>query len=92
MKSNKRAQQIVLAAAVFDHEGRILVTHDGWLPTRKVTYEWIEQVCPLYLRCSDSNWHDLSPRTTYLVRLILPFSGCLGQAVTGKDLITSFQK
>jgi NO-binding membrane sensor protein with MHYT domain len=40
----KRAQQVVLAVAVFDMDGRILVSPQGLLPTRKITNIWLEQV------------------------------------------------
>ncbi|CZR59585.1 uncharacterized protein PAC_09479 [Phialocephala subalpina] len=42
-RSAKRAQQVVLAAAVFDHEGKILVSPEGLLPTRKITNTWLER-------------------------------------------------
>lgn len=50
----KRAQQVVLAVAVFDLDGRILVSAEGLLPTRKITNAWLEQVClsiDLRVRC-----------------------------------------
>jgi hypothetical protein len=40
----KRAQQIVLAAAVFDPDGKLMVTTEGMLPTRKITSAYLEQV------------------------------------------------
>jgi hypothetical protein len=38
-----KAQQIVLAAAVFDKSGRILVNPDGLLPSEKVTDTYLEK-------------------------------------------------
>ncbi|KAK8078400.1 hypothetical protein PG996_004570 [Apiospora saccharicola] len=42
-KTATKAQQIVLAAAIFDRAGRILVTPDGLLPSEKVTDTYIER-------------------------------------------------
>ena len=44
--SANRAQQVVLACAVFDKQGRIMVTPEGLLPNRKVTSAYVERVCP----------------------------------------------
>ncbi|KAI1858716.1 uncharacterized protein JN550_012548 [Neoarthrinium moseri] len=38
-----KAQQVVLAAAVFDRTGRILVNPDGLLPSEKITDTYIEK-------------------------------------------------
>jgi hypothetical protein len=43
-KAAKRAQQVVLAVAVFDPDGKLLVTPTGMLPTRKITSAYHEQV------------------------------------------------
>jgi len=43
-KLAKRAQQVVLAAAIFDYEERILVSPEGFLPHKKITDSWVEQV------------------------------------------------
>jgi hypothetical protein len=45
LQAARRAQQVVLAVAVFDPEGKILVSPEGFLPTRKVTNAWLERVC-----------------------------------------------
>lgn len=37
-----RAQQVVLACATFDPEGRLMVTPEGLLPCRKITNSYIE--------------------------------------------------
>ncbi|KAK8086164.1 FAD dependent oxidoreductase-domain-containing protein [Apiospora phragmitis] len=42
-KTATKAQQIILAAAIFDRAGRILVTPDGLLPSEKVTDTYIER-------------------------------------------------
>jgi len=39
-----RAQRITIAAAVFDNDGRILVTHDGLLPSEVVTTRFLQKV------------------------------------------------
>ena len=39
-----KAQQIVLAAAVFDKQGRILVTPEGLLPSEKITETFPQKV------------------------------------------------
>ena len=43
-RSATRAQEVVLASATFDEEGRILVTPDGLLPCRKITDSYLERV------------------------------------------------
>jgi hypothetical protein len=43
-KLAKRAQQVVLATAIFDYEDKILVTSEGYLPHKKITDSWIERV------------------------------------------------
>lgn len=43
-KSADRAQQVALASATFDHEGRLMVTPEGLLPCRKITNSYIERV------------------------------------------------
>lgn len=44
MIAAKRAQQVVLAVAVFDPDGKILVSPDGFIPMRKITNSWVERV------------------------------------------------
>lgn len=44
MKLTKIVQQLVLAAATFDKDNKILVTASGNLPLRKLTEAWLEQV------------------------------------------------
>lgn len=39
-----KAQQVVLAAAVFDNQGRILVSHDGVIPSEKITDSFLGKV------------------------------------------------
>lgn len=47
-QSATRAQQVVLASATFDEDGRILVTSEGLLPCRKITDSYRERVsCPV---------------------------------------------
>ncbi|KFY31704.1 hypothetical protein V493_00884 [Pseudogymnoascus sp. VKM F-4281 (FW-2241)] len=41
-RSANRAQQVVLASAIFDHNGRLLVTPEGLLPNQKVTTSYVE--------------------------------------------------
>ena len=40
-----RAQQVVLACATWDSDGRLLVTPEGFLPCRKITNIYIDKVC-----------------------------------------------
>ncbi|KAI0850072.1 hypothetical protein F5Y00DRAFT_260805 [Daldinia vernicosa] len=42
-RNANKAQQIVLAAAVFDKSGRILVSPDGSLPSEKITDTYVEK-------------------------------------------------
>lgn len=42
-RSADRAQQVVLACAIFDPEGRLMVTPEGLLPCRKITDSYNEQ-------------------------------------------------
>ncbi|KAL2073274.1 hypothetical protein VTL71DRAFT_10598 [Oculimacula yallundae] len=43
IRAAKRAEQIILAAAIFDPQGRICVTHEGFLPRRKIANSWFEK-------------------------------------------------
>jgi hypothetical protein len=45
-RSALRAQQITLAAAIFDNGGRILVDPDGCIPSTVVTDSFLEKVRP----------------------------------------------
>ncbi|KAJ8132467.1 hypothetical protein O1611_g1162 [Lasiodiplodia mahajangana] len=42
-KNIRKARNVVLAAAIFDDSGRILVRPDGWLPSEKITHAYIEK-------------------------------------------------
>lgn len=42
-RSADRAQQVVLACAIFDPEGRLMVTPEGLMPCRKITDSYNEQ-------------------------------------------------
>ena len=46
INSAKKAQQVVLAAAVFDSQGRILVNRNGFLPSESITDTFLDKVCP----------------------------------------------
>lgn len=46
-----KAQTIVVAAAVFDRQGRILVSPAGLVPSEKITDAFLEKVC---VPCSSS--------------------------------------
>jgi hypothetical protein len=41
-----RAQKVVLASAIFDPEGRIMLTTDGMFPCREITDSYHERVPP----------------------------------------------
>lgn len=40
-----KAQQVVLATAIFDKQGRVLVSPEGLLPSEKITDSFLEKVC-----------------------------------------------
>ncbi|KAL8817006.1 MAG: hypothetical protein Q9223_004076 [Gallowayella weberi] len=42
-RSARRAQQVVLASVIFDTEGKLLVTPEGRLPSRKIAKTYLEQ-------------------------------------------------
>jgi hypothetical protein len=61
-RSANRAQQVVLACAVFDKDGRIMVTPEGLLPNRKVTTSNMERVrIPNHKRLLSGNDNRNSP-------------------------------
>ena len=43
-KSATRAQEVILASATFDMEGRIMVNPEGLLPCEKITNSYLERV------------------------------------------------
>ena len=43
-KSATRAQEVILASATFDMEGRIMVNPEGLLPCEKITNSYHERV------------------------------------------------
>ena len=43
-RSAERSQQVVLACATFDMDGKLMVTSDGLLPCRKITNSYFEGV------------------------------------------------
>lgn len=42
-QSAHRVRQLVLACAYFDSSGRIMVSPDGWLPTQKITDQYVDK-------------------------------------------------
>lgn len=46
-ESAKNAQEVVLAAAVFDKNGRILINRNGLLPSECITDTFLDKVRPL---------------------------------------------
>lgn len=46
-KFRDRAQQVVLAVATFDNEGRVLVTPSGLLPCQTITRQFRQRVSTL---------------------------------------------
>ncbi|KAI0205788.1 hypothetical protein F4808DRAFT_244769 [Astrocystis sublimbata] len=81
--NTSKARSVVLAAAVFDRSGRILVSPDGLLPSEKVTDTYIEKASsdtfsienPLFqwMFQASRNWSDISgmvaSMSTHLVNL-----------------------
>lgn len=53
-RSALRAQQITLAAAIFDKGGRILVDPDGYIPSTVVTDSFLEKVSLDAPQCAES--------------------------------------
>ena len=47
-RSANRVRQLVLACALFDPSGRVMVSPEGLLPTRKITNRYVERVSTLY--------------------------------------------
>jgi hypothetical protein len=47
--SANRAEQVVLAAAIFDKNGRLMVTPEGLLPSQKITNSFIERVSVFHI-------------------------------------------
>jgi hypothetical protein len=39
-----RNQQIAIAAVIFDEEGKVMVTPEGYLPHRRITSTYLEKV------------------------------------------------
>ncbi|KAK8039933.1 FAD dependent oxidoreductase-domain-containing protein [Apiospora rasikravindrae] len=70
-KTATKAQQIVLAAAIFDRTGRILVTPDGLLPSEKVTDTYIE-------RTHDDVFNVANPLFHWMYRVSRNWSGVSG--------------
>ncbi|KAK8129304.1 hypothetical protein PG999_001684 [Apiospora kogelbergensis] len=70
-KTATKAQQIVLAAAIFDRAGRILVTPDGLLPSEKVTDTYIE-------RTHDDMFNVANPLFHWMFRVSRNWSGVSG--------------
>jgi hypothetical protein len=49
-RSETLAHKLVLACAYFDQAGRVMVTPQALLPSRKIVDHYIGRVCPLF-RC-----------------------------------------
>lgn len=45
-KQRNRAQKVVLASAIFDPDGKVLLTMDGMFPCREITDSFHERVSP----------------------------------------------
>lgn len=54
-KSAQKAQQITLAAAVFDKQGRILVDTNGLMPSMVITNAFLEKVRSRFASISNVN-------------------------------------
>jgi hypothetical protein len=62
LRSANRAQEVVLACAIFDKHGKVMVTPEGILPNEKVTTTYVERVS--ILACNISN-HSLIIETVH---------------------------
>lgn len=70
-RSAQKAQQVVLAVAVFDKQGRLLVSPDGLLPSEKITETFVGRSAneiftvqhPLFqwMFRASRNWSSISP-------------------------------
>lgn len=86
-RSDIRAHQIVLACAYFDPAGRVMVTPQALLPTRKIVDHYIGKVSldiaiPVTCISDPFEFRRLSRTTISLVRIPLS-SGLLGLVETG---------
>lgn len=45
IQAASRAHEVVLATAIFDKGGKLLVTPGGTVPNQKITSSYLEQVC-----------------------------------------------
>lgn len=82
-RSADRAQQVVLACAIFDPEGRLLVTPEGLLPCRKITDSYNERVCDKTSSSKNSANNTRSLLRTFSIWIIQSFVGSIGRHVAG---------
>ncbi|KAK4954037.1 hypothetical protein LTR66_013619 [Elasticomyces elasticus] len=83
-----RAQQVMLACAVFDPEGKIMVTHEGLLPCAKITKQYNQ-------RSFDYEFNTAHPAFQWIFRITHNWAGVsdlipgmkshLRSQITGKD-------
>ncbi|KAI1737202.1 FAD dependent oxidoreductase-domain-containing protein [Xylaria scruposa] len=83
--NTSKARHVVLAAAVFDRAGRILVSPDGLLPSEKITDTYIEKTPsdtfsignPLFhwMFQASRNWSDINGMITNMVDHLAHLSG-----------------
>lgn len=77
-----RAQQITLAAAIFDKDGRILVDPDGYIPNTVVTDSFLEKVRLLKPRCSVCAKQNRTQRKDSTLATLYSI-GCIKRQGTG---------
>ncbi|KAL9623126.1 MAG: hypothetical protein Q9160_002640 [Pyrenula sp. 1 TL-2023] len=75
-RSRNRAQQLVLACAYFDENGRIMVTPEGLLPSRKITNHYVEKTF------GDEEFSRTHPAFLWIFRATRNW-GALGDLVDG---------
>lgn len=83
-----KSQQVVLASAVFDKEGRIMVTPDGLIPSEKITQTFPQKVGPKSPSRPCEKFTQLtisphSPTTTSSAPPTRSSSGCTAHPATG---------
>jgi hypothetical protein len=74
MELADRAQHVVLSSATFDVDGKLMVTLEGHLPSRKITKQFNQKVAKPHPTCL-ANVSSLSTMSSTLA--ILFSSGCI---------------
>ena len=87
-RSANRAQAVVLACAVFDPDGNLMVTPDGHFPCRKITNSFIEKVRYTQARQNIILTAFRSHSMTFSVSPMMLSVGSTGHRAAGMELQT----